>query len=62
MVHGYVRFEFFPSIDGAFITANIEMNDGTAFDRTQTVADEVRRAGVRAGERIAATLPKTARR
>jgi multidrug efflux pump subunit AcrB len=58
MVHGYVRFEFFPSIDGAFITANIEMNDGTAFDRTQAVADEVRRAGVRAGERISATLPQ----
>ncbi len=60
MVHGYVKFEFFPSIDGAFITANIEMNDGTAFDRTQAVAEEVRRAGLRAGERIAATLPEGA--
>ena len=57
MAHGYVKFEFFPSIDGAFITANIEMNDGTAFSRTQDVADEVRRAGLRAGERITQSLP-----
>jgi len=60
LVHGYVKFEFFPSIDGAFITANIEMNDGTAFDRTQSVADEVRRAALRAGERIQQTLPSGA--
>ncbi len=58
MIHGYVKFEFFPSIDGAFITANIEMNDGTAFQRTQAVAEEVRRAGVRAGARIEQGLPE----
>ncbi len=60
MANGYVKFEFFPSIDGAFITANIEMNDGTAFDRTRAVANEVRRAALRAGDRIQTGLSEDA--
>lgn len=54
LVHGYVKFNFFPSIDGKFVTANIEMSDGTTFARTETVAEEIRRAALRAGARIEA--------
>lgn len=57
LAHGYVKFNFFPAIDGKFVTANIEMVDGTTFDRTETVAEQVRLAAVRAGDRIAANLP-----
>ncbi|ABV94769.1 efflux transporter [Dinoroseobacter shibae DFL 12 = DSM 16493] len=57
LAHGYVKFNFFPAIDGKFVTANIEMVDGTTFDRTETVAEQVRVAAVRAGDRIAADLP-----
>lgn len=55
--YGYVRFEFFPSIDGEFITANVEMIDGTTFERTEDVAEILRIAAVRAGERLQDTLP-----
>ncbi|MEO0484503.1 MAG: efflux RND transporter permease subunit [Pseudomonadota bacterium] len=57
---GYVRFQFFPSIDGEFVTANVEMTDGTTFARTEAVADDLRQASIRAGERLQATLPEDA--
>lgn len=57
---GHVRFNFFPSIDGKFVTADLEMNDGTTFDRTRDVAEILREAAVRAGEVIQATLPADA--
>lgn len=58
--YGYVRFEFFPAIDGEFVTANVEMIDGTTFERTEDVAETLRVAGVRAGERLQKTLPADA--
>ncbi|MEM8818972.1 MAG: efflux RND transporter permease subunit [Pseudomonadota bacterium] len=54
---GYVRFQFFPSIDGEFVTANVEMTDGTTFQRTEAVAEDLRLAAIRAGERLQETLP-----
>ncbi len=58
--YGYVRFQFFPSIDGEFVTANVEMTDGTTFERTETVAEDLRRAAIRAGERLQESLPESA--
>ncbi|MEL6582980.1 MAG: efflux RND transporter permease subunit [Pseudomonadota bacterium] len=58
LAHGFVRFEFFPSIEGKIVTADIEMNDGTTVGRTAAVAEIVRSAAERAGERIQATLPE----
>ncbi|MGR3502174.1 efflux RND transporter permease subunit [Pseudaestuariivita sp.] len=57
MSYGYVRFEFFPSIDGEFVTANVEMTNGTTFQRTEDVAETLRTAAIRAGERVQETLP-----
>ncbi|MEL6677599.1 MAG: efflux RND transporter permease subunit [Pseudomonadota bacterium] len=57
LAHGYVKFNFFPSIESKFVTANLEMTDGTTFARTEAVSEELRRAAVRAGERIQSTLP-----
>jgi len=51
--HGYVKFSFFPAVEGSFVTADIEMADGTAFSRTEFVAEAVRRAAIDAGEAIA---------
>ncbi len=58
--YGYVRFQFFPSIDGEFVTANVEMTDGITFQRTEDVAEDLRLAAIRAGERLQSTLPKNA--
>ena len=56
---GYVKFNFFPSIDGDFVTASIEMNDGTTFEMTQQVAEDVRDAAQRAGALLQAKLPQS---
>jgi len=60
LTHGYVKFNFFPSIDGDFVTASIEMNDGTTFAMTQQVADDIREAANRAGDILQGKLPKNA--
>ena len=57
---GYVKFNFFPSIDGDFVTASIEMNDGTTFEMTQQVAEDVRDAAQRAGSLLQDKLPQSA--
>ncbi|MEO1745874.1 MAG: efflux RND transporter permease subunit, partial [Pseudomonadota bacterium] len=54
LAHGFVKFEFFPSIDGEYVTATIEMVDGTSLGRTQDVAERIRAAAVRAGEQMEA--------
>lgn len=58
--YGYVRFSFFPEIQGEFVTAAVEMTDGTTFERTEDVAETLRLAAVRAGERLQDTLPDDA--
>ncbi|EBA10691.1 efflux RND transporter permease subunit [Roseobacter sp. CCS2] len=55
--YGYVRFSFFPEIQGEFVTAAVEMTDGTTFDRTEAVAEDLRVAAIRAGDRLQDTLP-----
>ena len=60
LTHGYVKFNFFPSIDGDFVTASIEMNDGTTFAMTQQVAEDIREAANRAGDILQKKLPKNA--
>ncbi len=60
MSFGYVKFNFFPSIDGKFVTANIEMVDGTTFSRTEDVMEELRAAAIRAGDEVQARLPMDA--
>ena len=60
LAHGYVKFNFFPSIDGNFVTASIEMNDGTTFEMTRDVAETVRLASERAAAKIEARLPEGA--
>jgi multidrug efflux pump subunit AcrB len=60
LAFGYVRFEFFPSIEGDRVTASIEMTDGTTFALTEAVAETIRRAAVVAGEQVQANLPADA--
>ncbi|MFQ6550144.1 efflux RND transporter permease subunit [Aestuariibius sp. 2305UL40-4] len=60
LAHGYVKFNFFPSIDGTFVTANIEMSDGTTFTMTERVAEDVRFAAIEAAEGIQDRLPNSA--
>ena len=60
LVHGYVKFTFFPSIETDFVTASIEMNDGTTFAMTERVAEDVRAAAERAGAIMQDRLPNAA--
>lgn len=60
LVHGYVKFTFFPSIETDFVTASIEMNDGTTFAMTERVAEDVRAAAERAGVIMQDRLPNAA--
>ena len=48
MAHGYVKFSFFPAIEGKFVTADVEMVDGTSFGRTEALTDRLRAAAYRA--------------
>jgi multidrug efflux pump subunit AcrB len=57
---GYVKFNFFPSIESDFVTASIEMNGGTTFVMTQQVAEHVRLSAVKAGAEIQAELSNDA--
>lgn len=54
LAHGYVKFEFFPSIDGEVVTANVSLVEGTSLTRTQAVADRLREAAVAAADKMAA--------
>jgi len=55
-----IPFNFFPSIDGDFVTASIEMNDGTTFAMTERVAEDVRLAAIKAGDDLQSRLPENA--
>lgn len=60
LANGYVKFKFFPAIDSDFVTASIEMHDGTTFAMTEKLADDVRRAALTAGDTVQQTLPEGA--
>ena len=49
---GFVPTTFAPVVEGDFITANLEMPDGTTAERTYDVAMELERAGRRVLERL----------
>ncbi|MBV6657381.1 MAG: efflux RND transporter permease subunit [Devosiaceae bacterium] len=53
VAHGYVKFEFFPSIDGEYVIANLDLVDGTSLERTEDVADTIRLAAERAALALA---------
>ncbi|MEM1288147.1 MAG: efflux RND transporter permease subunit [Pseudomonadota bacterium] len=56
LAHGYVKFEFFPSIDGDYVIANVELVDGTSLVRTERVAEDLRTAAERAAAQLADEL------
>ncbi|QIQ86953.1 efflux RND transporter permease subunit [Erythrobacter sp.] len=49
---GYIKFVFFPQIEGQFVTAELEMPQGTPAPVTLAVAEYVREAGGRVAERL----------
>ncbi|MEM9733677.1 MAG: efflux RND transporter permease subunit [Pseudomonadota bacterium] len=53
LAHGFVKFEFFPSIDGEYVTASLEMADGTSLTKTSAIAARIQRAAETAGEKLA---------
>ena len=61
MAHGYIRFSFFPSIEGQYVTLDLELEDGTAFANTQqrlnTFADLALQVGQELSEQQADGMP-----
>jgi multidrug efflux pump subunit AcrB len=50
---GYVRFSFFPQVEGRYVTASLELSQGATAEATLAAAMEIERAGYAA----AAALP-----
>ncbi len=57
---GIVPFTFADVVEGDFVTATLEMPDGTTADRTYEVAQELEEAGHRAIERLELDRPANA--
>ena len=55
---GIVPTTFAPVVEGDFVTANLEMPDGTPAERTNEVAMELERAGRRVIERLDRDRPR----
>jgi len=49
---GYVKFEFFPSIDGRYLTATIEMHEGVPANQTLQVAEFIEQKAVELNKRV----------
>lgn len=54
--HGYVKFNFFPSIEGTFVTLDLKMVDGTAFEHTAQVASHIGLSAERAAVELESLL------
>ncbi|MEM1365805.1 MAG: efflux RND transporter permease subunit, partial [Pseudomonadota bacterium] len=52
VAHGYVKFEFFPSIDGEFVIANIDLVDGTSLQKTETITEHLRVSALEAADEL----------
>jgi multidrug efflux pump subunit AcrB len=46
---GYVKFSFFPEIEGDFVTVNIELPSGATAERTQAVVSKLEQAALEVG-------------
>ena len=45
VANGYIKFSFFPQIEGNYVTASIELPEGTALSRTNELITEVEKIG-----------------
>ncbi|GMR13177.1 MAG: efflux RND transporter permease subunit [Gemmatimonadota bacterium] len=55
---GLIKVEFFPSVEGDNVIADLEMPEGTAVSRTSAVAARLRLAAERAVERLESERPE----
>ncbi len=55
---GWVKFSFFPDIEGENVIARIEMPEGTPAERTEIVAARLEEAGYRVAAEIQSELPE----
>ncbi|MFV2007338.1 MAG: efflux RND transporter permease subunit [Longimicrobiales bacterium] len=55
---GLIQVEFFPSVEGDNVIADLEMPEGTAVSRTSAVAEQLRLAAERAVERLESERPE----
>lgn len=45
VVGGYVKVQFFPVVEGRYVTATLEMKPGTPLEQTEAMADQILRVG-----------------
>ncbi len=46
LANGYIKFSFFPQIEGNYVTASVEMAEGTSLQRTEQLIAEVEQLGL----------------
>ena len=56
IIGGYLRIEFFPSIEADVVTASLEMPEGTSAAETQRIAERIEEGGRLAGAAIQSRL------
>ncbi len=53
----YVKMGFFPEVEGAYVTARVELEPGTPFEETAKVIEHIKNVGYAVGEEFQKTLP-----
>lgn len=46
VANGYIKFSFFPQIEGNYVTASVEMSEGTALVQTEKVVTRLEKIGL----------------
>ena len=46
VANGYIKIQFFPIVEGKYVTATMELEPGTPIERTHEMAQEILEAGL----------------
>jgi len=57
---GYVKVQFFPVVEGRYVTATLELKPGTPLDQTEAMADHILKVGREVEQEFRADLPEGA--
>ena len=50
LANGYIKFSFFPQIEGNYVTASVEMAEGTSLERTSQLIAKIEQIGTNVAE------------
>ena len=56
----YVKMGFFPEVEGAYVTAKVELEPGTPFEDTQRVMENIKEVAYQVGAQFQESMPEDA--